>query len=199
MVQDLLLFVTLWVATGAFIGGVVTPVLAAGKRFNDWLSMVIGVGVGAVGNVILLAPLWAFVSAQKASTDTRLVWQRDAMPVGEVLAGAGTASPQESLQTLAATLRANFWPAPRVHGHSHRLSYVGVFAALAIITAVEVALTYMDLPFPITGPLVALSMSKVLLVAMYFMHLRYDSRWYAGIFMFGVPFAALILTVLALA
>ncbi len=44
-----------------------------------------------------------------------------------------------------------------------------------------------------------LSTIKVLLVAGFFMHLVYDSKWYAALFVFALPFAALILVVLALA
>ncbi|MBI5959063.1 MAG: cytochrome C oxidase subunit IV family protein [Chloroflexi bacterium] len=200
--MELWLFGTLWVTSGIFIGGVLTPVLSDGRKFNDWLSMVFGVVLGAVGNVILLIPLWVFVMAQKSTGDHRPAWQRDAISLEEIESGqvgaasAGGASMNESVLALVAVLKENLWPAPREH--SHRMSYVGVFAALAIITLVEVSITYMDLPFSIVGPLVALSTSKVLLVALYFMHLRYDSRWYAGLFVFAFPFAAMIITILAL-
>ncbi len=196
MGQDTWTFVTLWLASGAFIGGVVTPVLASGRQFNDWLSMILGVGLGAVGNVVLLLPLWAFVLAQKANADPRTPWQRDALSLGDAAAVGGTVSAQASVNALAATLKANFWPASRAH--SHRMTYIGVFVALAIITIVEVAVTYANLPFSPTPLLVALSSAKVLLVVLYFMHLRYDSRWYAAVFVFGVPFAALIVAILAL-
>jgi caa(3)-type oxidase subunit IV len=78
------------------------------------------------------------------------------------------------------------------------MTYVGVFAALTVITAVEVILSVVSMPFNVVGPLVALSTTKVLLVAMYFMHLRFDSKWYTAIFAAGVPFAAVVLTVMAL-
>jgi caa(3)-type oxidase subunit IV len=196
MGQDTWIFVTLWLASGAFVGGVVTPVLAGGKQFNDWLSMILGVGFGAIGNVVLLLPLWAFVMAQKANPDPRTRWQRDAISLGDAVPAAGSVSAQDSVGVITATLKANFWPTGREH--SHRMTYVGVFVALAIITIVEVAVTYANLPFSATPLLVAFSTAKVLLVALYFMHLRYDSRWYAAIFVFGAPFAALIVTVLAL-
>jgi hypothetical protein len=76
---------------------------------------------------------------------------------------------------------------------------VSVFAALALLTATEVLLTIVDVGFSVTGPLVALSTAKVLLVAMFFMHLRYDSRWYSAIFVYAVPFAAAMTIILALA
>lgn len=192
-------FVTLWIASGAFLGGVVTPVVASRRRFNDWVGMALGLALGAVGNVILLAPLWAFVSAQPRLVDTRPEWQLDAqgtevVPAAPVVAGEETA--QQSWMVVVELAKKYFWPAERPH--SHRMEYVAVAVALAIITAVEVAITYAGLPFSVTGPLVALSTTKVLLVALFFMHLRYDSRWYAAIFAFGFPFAFLIITILAL-
>lgn len=196
MGQDTWLFVTLWLASGAFIGGVVTPLLASGRQFNDWLSMILGTGLGAVGNVILLIPLWGIIMAQKVNPDTQPQWHRDAGRLDGLLPEGEQVSARDSFGSLGAVFKANFWPSSGLH--SHRLSYVGVFAALAVITFAEVAVTYTSLPFSRTPLLVALSSSKVLLVAMFFMHLRYDSRWYTAIFTFGVPFAALVVTILAL-
>jgi len=82
MGQDTWTFVTLWLASGAFIGGVVTPILATGRQFNDWLSMILGIGRGAVGTLALLLPRWAFVLVQKANPDPRRLWQRDAIRLG---------------------------------------------------------------------------------------------------------------------
>ena len=192
------LTITLWVFSGIFIGGVVTPLVTENKRFNEWLSMLLGAGVGAVGNVIGLIPLWLLLwQIAPASSDRRLAWQRDEADLKKVLAAqdSGAVSPQEAV----AQLRHLLWPAARTDGHSHRRAYVGVFVALAIITAVEVLLTVIDFGVPMTGLLVMLSTTKVLLVAMFFMHLRYDSRWYASIFVYAVPFAALIVIILALA
>jgi caa(3)-type oxidase subunit IV len=196
--MDMWILGTLWVVSGLFIGGVVTPLLSDGRKFNDWLSMLFGVIVGAVGNVILLLPLWVLVLSQKSVKDHRPPWQRDAISPDERRGNQPIAeeSMQESVNLVVAILKEHLWPAPRAH--SHRMSYVGVFVALAIITLVEVSITYMDLSFSIVGPLVALSTSKVLLVALYFMHLRYDSRWYAGLFVFAFPFAAMVITILAL-
>ena len=77
MDQDTVLLITFWVATGAFIGGVVTPVLVANRKFNDWLAMLIGVGVGAVGNVALNSPRLA------GSNDWYLLGQLKAFRSGE--------------------------------------------------------------------------------------------------------------------
>jgi caa(3)-type oxidase subunit IV len=197
--MDQILALTLWAAAGAFIGGVVTPLVTQNKPFSGWLSMLIGLVVGAVGSVVLLFPLWlVFWLLLPDHKDHRLPWQQDATDWDSVRT-APPASSALTRQEVAARFRHLLWPAPRTDGHSHRQTYVGVFVALAIITAIEVLLTIIDFGVSMTGPLVMLSSTKVLLVAMFFMHLRYDSRWYSGIFIYTVPFAALVIIILALA
>ncbi len=195
MNSDTLLWVTLWAAAGSFVGGVLTPLIAERKRINEWLATLAGLVLGSIGSLIALIPLWLVL---RLLPDRPLVhprWRADAVTLDElqVAARAKRATPG-----LLVALRANFWPRARAHGHSHRLTYVSVAIALAVITVIEVLLTVFDLPFPVTGPLVALSTSKVLLVALYFMHLRYDSRWYAAVFASSFPFAVLVITILAL-
>lgn len=60
-------------------------------------------------------------------------------------------------------------------------TYLLVFAGLAILTLIEVAVSYITggLKAPL---LILLAALKAFLVILYFMHLRYDSRWYAFIF-----------------
>ena len=193
--SDTALIVTLWVTAGVFVGGVVTPLIAERKRVNEWLATLAGVVLGGVGGVILLVPLWLALRTRPDRDVSIPAWQRDAITLDEALAAAGGSSPAAS---AVAALRANFWPQARADGHSHRLTYVGVFVALALITFVEVLLTVVDVPFAVTGPLVALSTSKVMLVVLYFMHLRYDSRWYAAVFASALPFAILATVILAL-
>lgn len=67
------------------------------------------------------------------------------------------------------------------HRYPGSRTYLLVFAGLAILTLLEVAVSYIhsDLKVPL---LVLLSVLKALLVILFFMHLRYDSRWYAFIF-----------------
>ena len=187
---------TLWLMTGTFIGGVVTPIITADKKMSDWLAMLIGVIVGGIGHVILLIPLWlATQFLLPKSDDKRLAWERDAISLEEARAELGDGEPASPLAALVQ----NFWPAARQEGHSHRMSYVGVFVALAVITAVEVLITVIDAGGATLELLVALSTAKVLLVVMFFMHLRYDSKWYSSIFIYAFPFAALVVIVLALA
>jgi len=195
--MDTVLIITLWIASGALIGGVVTPLLAERKRFNDGLSAVIGTIAGGVGGLLLLGPLWLFIANQPNSADTRPMWQRDALSLQDTIT-AGPESAREQAAALLDVLRDNFWPTARTDGHSHRMTYVGVFVALALITFVEVSLIYVDVPFSVVAPLVALSTAKVLLVAAFFMHLRYDSIWYTAVMVSTLPFAALMVVILAL-
>jgi cytochrome c oxidase subunit 4 len=202
MDRNLLFLIEFWAAFGVFIGGVVTPIVAGRKKLGDWAAMLIGVVVGAVGNVVLLVPLWMLLSRLQNDDDDRLPWQRDASSLDDARASATGAFSLAALRSdLPPMLRQNFWPNARAmaHGHSHRQTYVFVFIALAVITAIEVTITYIDLPISAVGPLVALSTAKVVLVVMYFMHLRFDSKWYTAIFVFSLPFAAMVLAVLAVA
>lgn len=201
--MDSTILITIWLMTGAFIGGVVTPVLAANKAVNGWLAMLGGTLVGMVGNVVLLVPVWLGLSRAPALDDGRPAWQRDAITLEGVRQGAapGGVTAGEQMQSLAVMLRENFWPAARAdREHSHRGTYVGVFVALAVITAIEVAISFWEgAPFNLAIPLSILSAAKVMLVVLFFMHLRYDSRWYSWIFAFSLPFAIIVLAVLAVA
>lgn len=63
-------------------------------------------------------------------------------------------------------------------------NYVGVFAVLAILTAIEVGVTYVNLPrLPI---LIPLALAKATLVALFYMHLKSDRRVFSVIFVMGV-------------
>ncbi len=82
--------------------------------------------------------------------------------------------------------------------NSHRMqrTYVIVFGALAALTALEVGVTY--LPLPRIPVLVPLALAKAALVAMFYMHLRYDKRVFALIFLFGVLMAIALIVSLTL-
>lgn len=70
-------------------------------------------------------------------------------------------------------------------------NYLAIFVALAVLTLIEVAVSL--LPSAVRLPLLAALMTtKVVLVAMFYMHLRFDSRWYTYIFVAPLPFVALI-------
>ena len=60
--------------------------------------------------------------------------------------------------------------------HKHP-NYMAIFWYLAILTVVEIAVIYMPLPkFTIGVLLCALALGKASMVAMYFMHLKFETR-----------------------
>jgi cytochrome c oxidase subunit 4 len=62
-------------------------------------------------------------------------------------------------------------------GHASVTTYVRVAVVLSIITALEVGVIYIRQLTPILVPLLlVMSAAKFLLVVLFFMHLRYDSR-----------------------
>jgi cytochrome c oxidase subunit IV len=63
-------------------------------------------------------------------------------------------------------------------------NYVGVFIILAILTMVEVGVTY--LPVPRIPVLVPLALVKASLVALFYMHLKFDRRVFSAVFLMGV-------------
>ena len=81
-----------------------------------------------------------------------------------------------------------------IEKHKHP-KYLLVFLALAILTLVELATFYLPPNLrPVT--LLTLSFIKALLVILYFMHLKTDSRWFAFIFL--VPFLLVFPMILVL-
>jgi caa(3)-type oxidase subunit IV len=84
------------------------------------------------------------------------------------------------------------------HGaQAHRRpNYLLIFAALAVITALEVGVSYVP-DLPQAPVLLSMSLLKAVLVVAYFMHLKTDSRWFAVIFLF--PFLLVIPLLLMLA
>jgi len=72
---------------------------------------------------------------------------------------------------------------------NRRRTYLLVFVALAVMTAIEVFVAQTP-GIPVVPVLLTMSLAKALLVILYFMHLRYDSRWYSLIFF--APFLLVI-------
>ena len=198
MDSTLATYLMLWATSGAALGGVITPILARERRIDDWLAATGGTLIGLVGNVVALVPLWMVLQRMEVRPHTQPQWRYDAMTASEAVAlGERSYSLAELGSIALPALSAQFWPQAReTHGHSHRQTYVGVFVALALLTATEVILTVTE-PFPVIGPLVALSSLKVVLGVMYFMHLRFDDLRYTIMFISAVPFAVLVLAVLA--
>ena len=73
-------------------------------------------------------------------------------------------------------------------------TYFKVAMTLAVITAVEVAVFYVEfVGYGIIPILALLSVAKFLLVMMYYMHLKFDSRIFSVLFVAGLVLAASVL------
>ena len=80
--------------------------------------------------------------------------------------------------------------------HKHP-NYMAIFWFLAILTVVEIAVIYMPLAkFTIGVLLCALALGKAALVAMYFMHLRFEARTLGMIAVVPLLIATLLIFVL---
>ena len=91
-------------------------------------------------------------------------------------------------------------PATAHTGHPTPRTYFAVAMILSALTAVEVGVFYLNwLGHGIIPVLAVLSIGKFALVAMFYMHLRYDARLYTGLFAGGLLLAtAVLLSVIAL-
>jgi cytochrome c oxidase subunit 4 len=99
----------------------------------------------------------------------------------------------------------NTHPAAPEQAHAHPTPgvYVKIALVLFILTALEVALyeiTYGDhagaigdLRSVFIPMLLALSAAKFALVAMFYMHLKQDSRLFTGVFVFPLTIAAVVI------
>ena len=82
-------------------------------------------------------------------------------------------------------------------GHASPGFYWAIGAILTVITAVEVAIFYIPAMAPVLVPvLLTLSAAKFAIVAMFFMHLKFDSPIFSGVFLAGLALAAFMTTAL---
>ena len=80
--------------------------------------------------------------------------------------------------------------------HKHP-NYMAIFWYLAILTVVEIAVIYMPLAKLMIGVLLcALALGKATLVAMYFMHLRFETRTLGMVALTPLAIATLLVFVL---
>lgn len=88
---------------------------------------------------------------------------------------------------------------PGERPHPGPLEYVQIGLALAFITAVEVAVYYIEALEGVLIPmLLFLSGLKFTMVALWFMHLRFDNRMFSTFFVGGLALAfAIFMVVLA--
>lgn len=72
--------------------------------------------------------------------------------------------------------------------------YIRVFIILGVLTAIELALV--QFPIPRAPILIPISLIKASLVALFYMHLRYDKRVFAVVFSVGLIIGVILLTAL---
>ena len=90
--------------------------------------------------------------------------------------------------------------AEAVRPHPEPRDYWLIAGILGLITAAEVAVTYVDSLDPVVAPLlIVMSLAKFALVVGWFMHLRFEERRYRMLFYIGlvaapILFGAVLLT-----
>ena len=91
-------------------------------------------------------------------------------------------------------------PAASEHTHAHGSVHVvpvsvllAVFAALLVMTVLTVAVTWVDLGAFNIWLALGIAVAKAGLVALYFMHLRYDSPFYGVVLISSLLFVALFI------
>ena len=84
--------------------------------------------------------------------------------------------------------------------HASNRFYIAIAVILAILTALEVMVFYVEALAPVLVPILLLMMAaKFALVVMFFMHLKFDGALLTGIFLWGLFIAtAIILALLAI-
>ena len=85
------------------------------------------------------------------------------------------------------------------HAHPDEKEYLLVALFLAVVTGAEVGLYYMRIDFRLYAPMLGVLMIvKFATVAMFFMHLRFDSRVFRWLFVTGIVLAVIVYTIVLL-
>lgn len=85
------------------------------------------------------------------------------------------------------------------HNHPTVAFYIWIGVALAILTGVEVAIFYIEAFETVEAPLlIILSTAKLILVVMYFMHLKMDARVLTWLFLAGAVLAIFMVSALVI-
>jgi cytochrome c oxidase subunit 4 len=73
------------------------------------------------------------------------------------------------------------------HHEAHSdVFYVKIAAALAVMTGLEVTLSYIDIGPLFLPLLLTLMVIKFFMVVLFFMHLKFDSKWFSFFFYSGL-------------
>ena len=84
-------------------------------------------------------------------------------------------------------------------GHASVATYVVIAAVLGVLTLAEVAVVHIEVLDPVAVPLLlTLTAGKFALVVMFYMHLRYDSRIFTGVFVAPLFLAMFVVIALIL-
>jgi cytochrome c oxidase subunit IV len=84
-------------------------------------------------------------------------------------------------------------PHSTVGHHPTPRDYVRIGIILAVLTAMEVSVYFIEFPsWLVFWGLVVLAIIKFALVVLYFMHAKFDSKLYQRLFTFGVILAAVV-------
>jgi cytochrome c oxidase subunit 4 len=90
-------------------------------------------------------------------------------------------------------------PGEHAHETPDERQYVIVAAILAVVTAGEVGLYYIELDkLPMVLALCALAAVKFAMVALWFMHLKFDSSTFRRLFGAGIVIALIVYTIVLL-
>ncbi|MPZ88468.1 MAG: hypothetical protein GEU81_10410 [Nitriliruptorales bacterium] len=82
--------------------------------------------------------------------------------------------------------------------HPGPTEYIQIGIILAVLTALEVAVYFIDVGSPIVVPsLLILTAMKFLLVVFWFMHLRFDTPLFRRLFFGGLVLAGVIYAIVA--
>jgi len=76
--------------------------------------------------------------------------------------------------------------------HPSDWEYIKIAIILAVLTAVEVGMFFLEDSIPAAGLYIGLSVLMVVkffIVAAWFMHLRFDTRWFTYVFVAGLVLA----------
>jgi caa(3)-type oxidase subunit IV len=181
------LAITLWMASGAAVGGIVTPLVVQRKPISTWRGMVAGTIMGLVGNLLVLLPLWLLLFQAVPDSAAAPSWEQD---VSQPADGRAAARPSIIQAVRASTARLFSEPSP----------YVVVFVILVLFTVMETGVAYLpDLPEGVRiGVLGFLAATKASLVLLYFMHLKSDYRLFALPFALGLVLVVPLLLIVGL-
>ena len=102
---------------------------------------------------------------------------------------ADTAAAEASLEAVHADPSGHADEGHDYVEHHSDAFYVKIALALAIITGLEVALSYSDIGSLFLPALLILMTIKFFMVVLFFMHLKFDSKWFSFFFYTGLVLA----------